>query len=363
LLCLAAFAACSSPSKPSGTPPSPVNPLVLDCPSDVRIDNVKTATQIVTYSPATHSGGVDPIAISCTPVSGADFPLGPTTVSCTGTDAATPVRPASCSFVVTLVPRVPMLSVTKFMAYGDSITAGEINSDDTGARCPENARARAGIGTFSFNPLDLQPDKAYPMLLQQLLQVRYTTQSPTVTNKGQPLDDTGDTARFAGALQDVKPEAVLFLQGVIDLTGERAIPTIIANIVHDIGESARQGVKAFFLSTLTPVLDFSRGCFVSNADIVELNGEIRALAIQDNVNLVDSWAAFKGRESELIGADGLHPSVEGQQVLAATFLTAVQGKLELSSASSFPSSASRSSTGSAPKGRTPQTPVGSTYRR
>jgi lysophospholipase L1-like esterase len=257
-----------------------------------------------------------------------------------------------------------MLSLTKFMAYGDSITAGEINSDDTGARCPQNGRARAGVGTFSFlNPFDLQPDKAYPMLLQQLLQVRYTTQSPTVANKGQPLDDTGDTGRFAGALQDVKPEAVLFLQGVIDLTGERAIPTIIANIDHDIGESARQGVKAFFLSTLTPVLDVSRGCFVTNADIVELNGEIRALAEQDNVNLVDSWAAFKGRETELIGTDGLHPSVAGQQVLAATFSTAIQGTLELSSVSSFPSSASRSSTGSATKGRAPQPPAGRTYKR
>jgi lysophospholipase L1-like esterase len=364
LTCLAGFTACGSPNQPSGTPPSPIDPLVLTCPSDIRVEDVKTPTQVVTYNPATPAGGVEPISITCSPASGAELPLGPTTVSCRGTDSATPVRTATCTFVVTVVPRVPVIGLTKFMAYGDSITAGEINDFDTGSRCPSNIPVSFGTGLFSlfFRPFDVQPEKAYPALLQQLLKVRYTTQEFTVKNEGLPLDDTGNTARFAAALQANKPEAVLFLQGVIDLSGEAAIPSIIANIDRDIAESRRQGVKAFFLSTLTPVLDFSRGCFLSSADIRAVNDEIRALAKRDDVSLVDSWSAFKGNETKLIGGDGLHPSVEGQRVLADTFLTAIEGKLELASVSAFSSPASGRPRVEAPM-RPPQAPAGRTYRR
>jgi hypothetical protein len=86
------------------------------------------------------------------------------------------------------------------------------------------------------------------------------------------------------------------------------------------------------LSTLTPVLNFSRGCFLSNADIRAANDAYRALAVRDNVVLVDSWAAFQGHESTYIGADGLHPSVAGQQVIARAFFDAVEAKLELPAA-------------------------------
>ena len=58
----------------------------------------------------------------CTPSSGSTFPLGATTATCTATDARQ--RTASCSLTVT-VTEPPLISLTRFAAFGDSITAGE----------------------------------------------------------------------------------------------------------------------------------------------------------------------------------------------------------------------------------------------
>jgi hypothetical protein len=84
------------------------------------------------------------------------------------------------------------------------------------------------------------------------------------------------------------------------------------------------------------VESFSRGCFATNADIRAANSALRDLSVRDNVVLVDSWAAFQGHESTYLGGDGLHPSVEGQQVLAKTFFDAIKAKLELPATASAP---------------------------
>src|SRR6185369_3943719 len=98
-----------------------------------QVADVLTPTQVVTYAAPGHDGGLAPISITCAPPSGAAFPLGTTNVSCAGSDAATPPRTAACAFKVTLapyVPPVPVLSVTRFMAVGDSLTAGDNGDND-----------------------------------------------------------------------------------------------------------------------------------------------------------------------------------------------------------------------------------------
>ena len=333
---LMTLAGCHSPSGPTAPPVDPVPPLSMNCPADISIPDVKTPTQVVEYPPPTHTGGLEPVAITCTPASGSAFPLGLTNVACTAADSAVPARTAACGFKVTLVPYVPVpvLGATHFMAYGDSITAGEINDDDTGVRCM-NQRARLTPQEFTLflRPEMVIPSLAYPSVVHTLLGGRYTSQTFTVINEGKPLDPTDNTARFADAVRADHPEGVLFLQGVIDLTSDSAVPAIVANVHTDIVEARNQGVVSFFLSTLTPVLDFSRGCFLTNSDIRAANDELRALAIRDGVTLVDSWAAFQGHESTYIGGDGLHPSVAGQEVLAQTFFEAIRAILELPAAS------------------------------
>jgi lysophospholipase L1-like esterase len=213
------------------------------------------------------------------------------------------------------------------MAFGDSITAGEIN-DDTGAACPNYP---ASVRPPSMTLQSVNTALAYPADLQQLLAARYTKQTFVVKNEGLPLDDTGDFSRFSSVVRTDHPDAVLLMQGIIDLAGGGmdAIPSITTNLDNDIAEARRQGVSSVFLSTLTPVVYSDRGCFLTNPEIRAANDAIRALAGRDNVYLVDSYAAIIGKESTLMGSDGLHPNAAGYQAIASAFFAVIKDKLEV----------------------------------
>ena len=102
--------------------------------------------------------------------------------------------------------------------------------------------------------------------------------------------------------------------------------------------------RSFFLSTLTPVLNVSRGCYLTNANIRAANDVIRSLASQDAVTLVDSWAAFTGHETAYLLGDGLHPTIAGQQAIAAAFFDAIKAKLEVPASAGAPARTSSSAT-------------------
>jgi lysophospholipase L1-like esterase len=251
-------------------------------------------------------------------------------VVCQGNDGVHTA--GQCQFKVSLIAAVPMLRFTKFMAFGDSITAGEVN-DDTGS-----CVAHDPFTTQSLpwpRPFRVQPDIAYPKDLERLLVARYTTQTPVVVNEGLGADSTSDgVPRFASALRADNPQVVLILQGVIDIAehGFRAAPIVSFNLNADIEEARRRGVQAVFLSTLLPTRapeGLFRGCYATIPEIEAVNTEIRQLAARDGVTLVDSYAAFSGRVSSLIGSDGLHPTAEGMQVIADTFFEAIKEKIEV----------------------------------
>src|SRR5262249_23670612 len=115
---------------------------------------------IVNYPAPVTSGGTPPVATQCTIASGATFPLGTSDVICTATDSAT--RRASCVFQVQ-VTFTPKLKGTRFLAFGDSITGGEI-----------------GTPRPSFTDQTL----VYPTLLMKAMTQRYTSQTLTMTNCG-----------------------------------------------------------------------------------------------------------------------------------------------------------------------------------
>jgi lysophospholipase L1-like esterase len=221
------------------------------------------------------------------------------------------------------------------MAFGDSITAGEVNND-TGSCVAHDPFTTLGVPwgrTFS-----VQPDIAYPADLLRQLSARYTTQTPIVFNEGLGADSTSaGVPRFAAALATDKPEVVLLLQGVVDIAdhGFGAVPIISANLHTDIVSAKNRGVSAIFLSTLAPTRaseSVFRGCYATPPEIQAVNAEIRQLAVRDGVTLVDTYAAIAGRESTLIGPDGLHPTAEGLQVVAQTFFAAIKDKLEVAAA-------------------------------
>lgn len=316
--------------------PPPATEITLACPADIRLGSIGTPTAFVTYPAPTATGGTPPITVTCSPPSGSPFSLGTTTVNCTGTDHT---RTAACSFNVTLVPPQPVLSALNYIAFGDSITAGE-----------------NGEGPLLF----IDGTNSYPMQLLALMQARYTTQAPQVHNCGVPGELAQDgAARIDGVLDFYKPDVLLLLEGVNSLTGNFAQdgPAVQAALAHDIAAAKSRGMAGVFVSTLLPVFPGNctpsmppcRGAEVPAAEIPNMNGVIFALAQQQGVPLLDNYTAFVGHP-EYIDGDGLHPLPLGNHTLAQQFLAAIQSKFE------FLTPTSRRVTSVSPRAISPQCP-------
>src|SRR5262249_48162075 len=148
--------------------------------------------------------------ITCTPPSGSLFPVGRTPVSCVATDADQ--RTSTCSFTVT-VTLPPMLTAKRFVAFGDSITAGE-DGVNLGQSYPCGGFGSLPMGRTS-RPMVLVPvNERYPGVLQQLLDTRYPNQSPIVDNEGCPGEavTNGGVSRLRGVLHSGGYDVVLIME-------------------------------------------------------------------------------------------------------------------------------------------------------
>lgn len=296
-------------------------PLAVTCPAAVSTSTA-AATVAVSYAPPAATGGTQPVTASCTPVSGSQFARGTNTVTCTATDAVGKV--ATCSFAIT-VQSIPVLKGTRFLAFGDSITAGEVLN--------------------AIRQTIVNPAKSYPTLLEALLNSRYIAQVSTVQNYGQSgevlMNDLGyrseETAsRYNLALTAQKPDAVLLLEGANDFNSPNITDDQIAEVLRQmVREAYLAKAKAVYLATLTPQIP---GLLRSSqaARVPTLNAKIRVIAQQEGATLVDIYAAMIGNVTNLINADdGLHPYPAGYAAMADTFNTAIKATFEQSSLSTL----------------------------
>ncbi len=214
-LSLPFIASCDSTTTP--TPP-PVA-LTISCPQPVVATSLTGNPVTVNYTAAVAAGGKAPVTVSCSPASGQPFPLGATAVSCLAKDAQP--QAAACAFTVT-VSKVAQLSVTKFLAFGDSITAGVLAGScpiGGGVSCsvatPTSApRSTASLIPFGSDLRTLYPfvgeesSSAYPRQLQAALTANYNGQTFTMTNLGSPGEFIAEgKARLSSALIAAAPGA------------------------------------------------------------------------------------------------------------------------------------------------------------
>lgn len=291
----------------------------MTCPAGITVQNAPSATVPVIYPAPTVTGGVAPVTSSCTHPSGGEFNVGTTDVVCTTRDSAPSPRQTSCVFSVTVTQSFAV-SATKFMTVGDSITEGEVQYN---------------VGTTRMRAIET--DKAYPTILRGLLTSRYPKQETIVHNvgrQGQPVVCPVGSS-FCGmntiteALAANRPQVVLLLQGVVDLSGDAgaaAIDPMVSGLRYMIREARGRGASHVFLGTLLPQKEGSRDYAIDYID--PANVEIRDLAAREGVYLVDVHAAIRGQEATLIGVDGLHPTPEGYVVIANTFFEAIKSRLE-----------------------------------
>jgi len=359
LVCTAISACGGSPTTPTGGGTTTTDAPGISCPAPVTASSITGGPIPVTYPDPTVTGGQSPLTVACSPVSGATYNLGTTPVSCSVTDALK--RSNSCSFKVTVEQSVaPKLSVTTFLAFGDSITEGEI---------PDNTDTPTSFGRF--RPFVVQRDLAYPHVLQGLLAQRYYTQATTLTVINDGLvgeNTTKGLQRLSGDLPKYKPDVLLLLEGLNDLDGTAvAQQTAISNLQSMIQMARGQGARVI-IATLLPQNPPGQcgGCRSTTTTaswIQPFNSALTAMAHNTGTPFVDMYSGILPDLADWISPlDGEHPTAAGYQQMAQIFLKQIEASFEITPASSPSRTGSSATPAAAGRGSQPAAPARPTVR-
>ncbi len=319
LVVLSLAGGCSSPSSPTPPPPPPPPPEApsLTCSEDIARGTVNPGGVEISYEAPEVKGGQSPVNVTCSPESGTTFPIGETTVSCKGTDGLQ--REASCTFGVT-ISKLAQISKVKFMAFGDSITAGEITFPGSTASVPVSGKQV------------IVPSASYPTVLQRLLRTRYQFQGDQITVSNQGLGGEKAIvarARFISAMATIQPEVVLILIGHNDIpSGEDGAASSAAREVRIMAAEAKgRGARVFIA---TPVPGRPNGNRTISPFLLEdYANRMRDVAHTEGAVLVDLYEGMRSDVFRYIGVDGLHPNEAGYTRIAELFFEAIQRELEV----------------------------------
>jgi len=181
------------------------------------------------------------------------------------------------------------------MAFGDSLTEGKTR-----------LRAIMNVPPNIFNA-----SGSYPEALNAKLTARYQDQPITMTAYGWGGEKAGDGKnRLRDHWAEFNPDAVMLLEGTNDLTSpdtstqagmNAAIDSVVNALRVDIVFAKQRGAQVF-LGTLVPMTPPEPPNVV--AAVGTLNSRFKALAVEQNIALVDLNAAIP---ANLIGSDGIHP--------------------------------------------------------
>lgn len=358
---MALWSACGG--DPAGTGPSPTGPPSVTCPANLSIGSAPGGGEAVTYTAPVVTGGTPPVSTTCTPGSGSTFPLGTTAVGCTAKDAIN--RTAVCSFSVSLTSST--LGAMSFVAFGDSITAGQNGIEPNPPGEPDNytpacdsISVAAKRRLQAIRPAWIDLPNSYPTQLLGLLTARFGAEAFTMDNEGLPGETALDGAqRLETGCSGVSvftrdhPNVFMLLEGVNDIGGDSWQPTtaeeqtIIGYLRSDVSNAVAAKVPFVFVSTILPVkecpVESTQACRVgnygdptvpneANASIDQINELIRAG--MPGAIIVDGNSAFKVADptlSSLLGDDGLHPTPAGYGVLARAFMNAITAHIPITS--------------------------------
>jgi lysophospholipase L1-like esterase len=227
------------------------------------------------------------------------------------------------------VTPAPVIALTSFIAFGDSITYGEDGTNPILSGIIEHVRL---FGS------------EYPTDLTRALRVRYQLQAPgiNVTNDGSPGELAGSAtalSRFRGDVTGRGFQAVLLMEGSNDVneaarSGSSYEDLAIANLQAMIRAAKSAGIRVY-LASIPPMNQNScvPACRGRGASIVpEFNVRLSTLAFAEGIPFVDVYAKFGG-DLSLLSSDGLHPNANGYQRIADAFLQTLTATLDITPAS------------------------------
>ena len=233
-------------------------------------------------------------------------------------------------------PVTPRLSRTKFLAFGDSFTAGEVT----------NPIAQLGVGsgelgsqtfttphspltTGSIHKLLLVPAASYPSVLQSQLRSTYTSQSSAITvqNAGEPSERILDgNQRFPGVFDASRPEVVLLMEGANGLP--QVGPDISTGIMRIMVQHAKNGGARVFVGSMIPQVAGRPRATTPVSETLAYNNTLQIMSTQESVTYVDFYNPMLPEAATLIGSDGLHPTEAGYRRIAELFFAAIKRELE-----------------------------------
>lgn len=211
----------------------------------------------------------------------------------------------------------PRLSRTRFLAFGDSFTAGEVTTPTFTASSP-------------IGKLVLVPTAAYPAVLQTRLQTTYTQQAAliSVTNAGLPSERILDGAlRFPSVYDMARPEVVLIQEGANGLP--QVGPDISTAVMRTMVQYAKAGGSRVFVGSMIPQVPGRPRGNTPVGELLAYNTTLQLMSQQEAVVYVDLYAALLPEAATLIGSDGLHPTEAGYRRIAEVFFIAIRNDLEV----------------------------------
>jgi lysophospholipase L1-like esterase len=291
----------------------------LECVEGISRATVNAAGMAITFDAPPVKDGQGSVTTTCAPDSGTTFPIGTTEVKCTATDSLN--RTGTCTFNVT-VSKLAQLSKVRYLAFGDSVTSGEVSF-------PVGSTSFHGLGSITKQVV--VPSAAYPTILGKTLQGRYSSQADSIVVANYGLG--GEKAvfardRFIQALNIVRPDAVLLMEGYNDIgQGENGAASGAAQEIEIMVAEARNRGMRVFLGLLIPPRPGGNRT-IGQLFIDDYNNRMRVVASRQGAVLVDTYTALLDVQ-RYIGVDGLHPNENGYAKLADAFFQAIQNNLEV----------------------------------
>lgn len=214
-------------------------------------------------------------------------------------------------------PTSPRLSRTKFLAFGDSFTAGEVTNPI------------GQLGSQSIHKLIVVPAASYPTVLQSQLRTSYPSQSSAITvqNAGEPSERILDgNQRFPGVFDAARPEVVLLMEGANGLP--QVGPDLSTGIMRIMVQHAKSGGARVFVGSMIPQVAGRPRATTPASELLAYNNTLQIMATQESVTYVDLYTAMLSEAATLIGSDGLHPTEAGYRRIAEIFFAAIIRELE-----------------------------------
>ena len=199
------------------------------------------------------------------------------------------------------------LTATRFLAFGDSLTEGEVT----------------GMGVV--------PSASYPAQLLTRLRARYPSQASQfeVTNAGRSgeLVASGEP-RLAQLLANSQTQALLLLDGYNDLLDYGAGGVNPAFVVMNrmAQDGRRRGARVFIGLMPPPIPGRQRS--VPDEVVRAFNDRLREIAAGESAVVVDLYRALGTDVTRYIGIDGHHPTEAGYQRIADEFLARIAEELQ-----------------------------------